>query len=98
MNFVGNETVYLKEMEKICAYAYDHKIPLELNLLGIGENRFYPRDSFWKLVGEMGNDVVLGLDAHHVRMIDVPDVEAKAMKMVEDFKLKLIPTPLPKMK
>ena len=50
------------------------------------------------MVGEMGNDVVFGLDAHHVRMIDVPDVEAKAMKMVEDFKLKLIPTPLPKMK
>ena len=56
------------------------------------------RDSFWKLVGEMGNDVVLGLDAHHVRMIDVPDVEEKAMKMVKDYNLKLIPTPLPEMK
>ncbi len=97
MNFVGDDTIYLKEMEKICAYTNDHKIPLELNLLGIGENRFYPRPSFWKMVGEMGNDVVLGLDAHHVRMIDVPDVEAKAMQMVKDYNLNLITTPLPKM-
>lgn len=98
MNYVGDETIYLKEMEKICAYTNDHKIPLELNLLGLGEKRFYPRDSFWKLVGEMGNDVVLGLDAHHVRMIDVPDVEEKAMKMVKEYNLNLIQTPLPEMK
>ena len=26
MNFVGDDTVYLKEMEKICAYTNDHKI------------------------------------------------------------------------
>jgi len=31
-------------------------------------------------------------------MIDVPETEKKALEMVEEFKLNLIETPLPKMK
>ena len=98
MNFTGDEKTYLKEMEKIIAYTNDHKIPLEINLLGLKEGRNYPNRAFWKLVGECGNDVVMALDAHHVHMIDVPETEKKALEMVEEFKLNLIETPLPKMK
>ncbi len=95
INYIGDEKVYLNEMSRICGYAYDHHVPLEINLLGIGDGRNYPNPSFWKLVGETGNDVVLGLDAHHVHMIDVPETEKMAMEIVKKYNLNLIPTPLP---
>jgi histidinol-phosphatase (PHP family) len=95
INYTGDETAYQREMVKICEYAYDHHIPLEINLLGITTKRNYPNDLFWKLAGETGNDVVLGLDAHHVDMIDVPESEKKAYDIVKKFGLNLIETPLP---
>lgn len=96
INYTGDEKTYLSQMERICAYTYDHHIPLEINLLGIGDGRNYPNPVFWKLVGETGNDVVMGLDAHHVHMIDVPKTEKIAMEMVKKYGLNLIETPLPK--
>ncbi|MCR4792300.1 MAG: histidinol-phosphatase [Lachnospiraceae bacterium] len=98
INFAGDERIYLKEMSRICEYAYDHHVPLEINLLGIGDGRNYPNPLFWKLAGETGNDVVIGLDAHHVHMIDVPQTEKMAMEIVSKYNLNLIPTPLPEMK
>ena len=89
MNYVGDEVTYLTEMSRLCGYAYDHHIPLEINLLGIEDNRNYPNQAFWKLAGETGNDVVLGLDAHHIPMIDVPDAEKAAMDMVQKYGLNL---------
>ena len=98
INFKGDDLFYQKEMSRICEYAYDHKVPLEINLLGVGENRNYPNPLFWEIAGKTGNDVVMALDAHHVRMIDVPETEKKAMELVDRFGLKLIETPLPKTK
>ncbi|MBQ3852950.1 MAG: histidinol-phosphatase [Lachnospiraceae bacterium] len=98
INFVGDDALYQKQMSRICEYAYDHKIPLEINLLGVGENRNYPNPLFWEIAGKTGNDVVMALDAHHVRMIDVPENEKKAMELVDRFGLNLIETPLPEMK
>lgn len=89
INFVGDEKTYLTEMSRICGYAYDHHIPLEINLLGIEDHRNYPNQTFWKLAGETGNEVVLGLDAHHIPMIDVPEAESTAMDMVRKYGLDL---------
>ena len=98
INYSGDDLFYQNEMSRLCGYAYDKKIPLEINLLGVGENRNYPNPLFWEIAGKTGNDVVLALDAHHVRMIDVPETEKKAMELVDRFGLKLIETPLPKTK
>ncbi|MBO4882656.1 MAG: histidinol-phosphatase [Lachnospiraceae bacterium] len=98
INYSGDDLFYQKEMSRLCGYAYDKKIPLEINLLGVGESRNYPNPLFWEIAGKTGNDVVIALDAHHVRMIDVPEAEKKAMELVDRFGLKLIETPLPKTK
>ena len=96
INYTGEDKPYLEQMSRLCGYAYDNKIPLEINLLGLADNRNYPNPLFWKLAGETGNDVVMALDAHHVNMIDVPETENKAMEIVKRFNLNLIETPLPK--
>ena len=41
INFTGAETLYRKEMERLCLAAKERNIPLELNLLGLRANRTY---------------------------------------------------------
>ncbi|MCR5734115.1 MAG: histidinol-phosphatase [Lachnospiraceae bacterium] len=91
--YTGSKSLYLSEMERLCLYAYDKKIPLEINLLGLGGNRNYPNPAFWELAGKIGNDVVIGLDAHSEVMIDVPDIIKKAMDIVDHCHLNLIENP-----
>lgn len=64
LNFTGDEKKYKKEMQKLCAGAKALAIPLEFNFLGFVDKRTYPRDDFWKIAAETGNEVILGLDAH----------------------------------
>ena len=59
--------------QRICEKAKELNIPLEVNAGGIrrglrnvnGEMIYaYPNTHFWKIAGEVGNDVILGFDAH----------------------------------
>lgn len=77
LNFTGDEEIYKQEMQRLCAGAKDLNIPLEYNFLGFEDGRTYPRDDFWKIVAETGNDVIIGLDAH------TPDFFAMKVKMGE---------------
>ena len=65
-------------------------IPLEINLLGMSEGRQYPNEQFWKLAGENGNQVILGLDAHSAMQMKNVNCYNKAMEMVEKYNLNLI--------
>ena len=62
--FTGRPKVYRQETERLCSGAIACNIPLELNLLGIRENRNYPSPKFWEIAGAMGCPTVLGCDAH----------------------------------
>lgn len=59
-----NTAVYRKEMSRLCQASLDYDVPLEFNLLGFRERRFYPYSEFWKLVSEMGCKTVIGWDTH----------------------------------
>lgn len=62
--FVGDEKVYIQKMTYMLKELKKLEIPLEYNFYGYYTNRHYPNDVFWKLVCEIGNPVVVGLDAH----------------------------------
>ncbi len=64
INFVGDNDVYIKKMTHFVSRLKEIGIPLEFNFLGFTKGRNYPNDDFWKIVSSMGNDVVIGLDAH----------------------------------
>lgn len=58
---------------RICEKAKEHGIPLEINAGGIrrglrevnGEQLYaYPNSHFWDIASEVGNDVIIGFDAH----------------------------------
>ena len=64
ITFVGDDCFYDTQMRRICREAVACGIPLEINLLGLGQNRSYPLERFWRIAAEKGNQAVLGRDAH----------------------------------
>lgn len=63
-NFVGDEEHYVKEMTRLCKGAKSLNIPIEMNLQGLREGRFYPTKRFISIAAEIGNQYILGADAH----------------------------------
>ena len=83
------EEQYLELLHPVCVLSRELDIPLEINLLGIRDGRKYPKESFWKMVGEEHCPVICGSDAH--RAEDVTD-EASfrvAMDWAAKYKLNL---------
>lgn len=65
--FVGESETYDKHMRDLCIYAKEHNMPLEINVLGYLKNPSdppYPTKRFFKIAKEVGNRVVMGIDAH----------------------------------
>ena len=93
IKFVGDEELYLKEMRRICEESLALDLPLELNFLGIRSGRVYPRESFWRMVGEMGAPVTFGFDAHDTEAAYDGESLKKAWEMVENFGLNYIGEP-----
>lgn len=90
IHFTGDPIIYEKEIRRLCKSAKNLNIPLEINFLGLSENRHYPRESFWKIVGEENCDVVFGLDAHHPKAFLFEDTLIKAYDLVKKYDLHLL--------
>ncbi len=90
MNYQGLDSVYEWEMGRLCRELKKLGIPLEINVLGVGEGKFYPAEKFWKLAGEEGNEVILGLDAHCVDHIKDRSSYYKCLDLVEKYHLHLL--------
>ena len=84
INFTGDTDVYLEKMRRICETSLETGIPLEINFWGMHENKHYPRADFWKMVGEMGCDVVYGCDAHERSAV----YDERSLGIAEDMRKK----------
>ena len=76
IRYVGSGKIYDREMRRLCRKAKETGTPLEVNLLGVRENRHYPNEHFWRIAAEEENDVILGCDAH--RPADLADQKSEA--------------------
>lgn len=83
----------IREYTRLCEGAKAMGIPLEINLLGLRDHRWYPSERFFEVAAKVGNDIVLGSDAHEPEAIsdDVAVQEAKAL--AKKLSLRLIETP-----
>ena len=93
LHFVGDDRIYLRHMRRVCQAAKSCGIPLEVNMLGLRQERHYPCDRFFRLVAEEGCPVVIGSDAHKPEQVLLPDNYAQAMDIVKRFDLELITAP-----
>lgn len=60
---------YCSRMTDFCRSLKEMGIPVEYNLLGVRNNKWYPNPLFWDAAAEVGCDVVLGYDAHAPEML-----------------------------
>lgn len=93
INFVGDASVYRDEMRKICVASRQHNLPIEINFLGLRDNRKYPNEIFWEIAGEEKSPVTFGFDAHDVESAFDEESLDKAKMLVEKFKLNYIGKP-----
>ena len=91
-HFLGNGKFYKEQTRALCREANSCGMPLELNLLGIREDKWYPNPLFWEVVGEENCQVVIGCDAHEESALDHPKAMAEAMKLVNAYGLKVVDT------
>ena len=92
-NFIGDEQIYNNEMRKLCMASKEYDVPLEINFLGIRENRCYPDKKFWRIAAEVQSPVTFGHDAHLVKDAFDPESYEKAMQMVNELNLNYIGMP-----
>ena len=88
-----NDPLYISQMRRICEASKKYGVPLEINLQGVRLNRQYPNDVFWRLVGEMGCDVVIGSDAHSPKETYDKKSLKRAFELIEKYKLNYIEEP-----
>lgn len=92
-NFVGDVCVYQNEIRKMCIASRELDVPLEINFLGIRDNRNYPNNAFWQIAGEEKCPVVFGFDSHDIPSAFDGESLAVAKKMVEKYDLNYIGKP-----
>lgn len=83
IRYVGDENIYRRHILRLCQTAKELDVPLEINLLGVWDNRHYPSERFFRLAQETGNKIILGLDAHQPERILEEDVLSRALALAE---------------
>ena len=89
-NLEGNDEFFKKESERICRAAKETDIPLELNLLGIFDNRNYPDERFLEVAGKVGCKMIIGFDAHEPERAYDGKSLVKAQALIKKYNLNVI--------
>lgn len=92
LNWRGDAAVYDREMERLCRGAKTMRIPLEINLLGLHDCRHYPSLRFWQIAARVGNEAVLGCDAHQPEAVNRPWAEETARIFAAEQGISLLDT------
>ena len=87
--YTGNEDIYRRHILRLCECARDMQIPLEINLLGLGEGRAYPTERFWRIAAEVGCAAIIGCDAHAPEALANAAVIEKGHRFAEKFGIPL---------
>lgn len=92
-HFTGDTETYQKVMRKVCVASRVLNVPLEINFYGIRDNRYYPTEAFWEIVGQECSPVTFGFDAHDARSAyDGASLE-RAQQLVKKYHLSYIGKP-----
>ena len=82
-----DKDIYQKYMKEVVREAKSCNVPLEMNLLGIREDRHYPNSDFWEIVAEENAPVIIGADAHSPEVFQSTLAEEKALAWLKELGL-----------
>ena len=85
LNYTGDEEIYLCHMKRLCEYACDNEVPLEINGIGVSLDRWYPREDFFKLAVSLGCRLTYGCDAHSPRQVCQPEAIPGMMNFINEI-------------
>ena len=96
IHFTGDVHIYEEHMSRLCEGCQKLGMPLEINRLGIYENRHYPREDFWRIAARTGNEVIIGYDAHLPGVLSDEETyqqckrwaEERGLRINEEFRVK----------
>ena len=93
LNYTGGDmNVYFDSMSRLIDAAKLRGMPLEYNLLGMADNRSYPRREFFEEVARRGADVIIGCDAHEpYRVADKSELK-RAYRELEKIGVTVVET------
>lgn len=92
-NFTGDERFYLQQARRICRAAKAAGLPMEVNILGMRDLRWYPRGLFFEAAAEEGNTLILGVDAHSPQQFTdekALEAESDCIEFAESFGLEIL--------
>ena len=92
IRFVGDPKIYRKYMTQLCREAKSCHMPLEINLLGIRQDRWYPHPPLWEIAGEVGCQAILGIDAHAPWHLTEPYSEEAALELARKNQIEVLET------
>ena len=92
VNHQGDPEEYDRQMRRLCRKANEFGLPLEINLLGLGEGRSYPYPPFWKIAAEEGCRAIIGCDAHKPENVFRPDVIEAGRSLAASCGIQLVET------
>lgn len=84
-NYTGPDDVYREKMTYFCWQIKNLGYPVEFNLLGFVQKRSYPDRRFWEIVSKVGNDVVIGFDAHSPDVFENKRMYSEALKYLAEL-------------
>lgn len=87
INFIGNQKLYRRAMRRLLEFMKEEGYPIELNMLGAVQNRNYPNETFWELAREIGNQVIIGIDAHSPEQLNNPEGELLCMELAQGMEI-----------
>lgn len=90
LNFVGKREVYFEHYTRLCNFLKEKNIPVELNLLGLREGRHYPNNNFFEIASKVGNDVIIGCDAHWPQVLSSLKEQEDCVKFAKKYQLNIV--------
>lgn len=89
-NFAGDKEVYEREVTRLCKEALETETLLEINLLGLRDNRSYPKREFWEIASKISNKAVLGCDSHSPKSVAMSQNIAEGLAFAKQFNLEIV--------
>lgn len=90
IKYIGESEIFVKEARRFFESIKDKNIPVEINRLGLEENRHYPRDDMFNLVAQYNIPTIIGIDAHNPEALSNKAMHNKCIEYAEIHKVNLI--------
>ncbi|MFV0464850.1 MAG: histidinol-phosphatase [Lachnospiraceae bacterium] len=85
INYRDDMQYYKAAVKELCEAAKSLNIPLEYNILGQDEGKCYPYLPFFEIASDVGNQIILGIDAHRPTAFDNQESIRKAKQILSEI-------------